>query len=249
MNGRNFGAKAGFCVSGLRGIGPAVRGGAGEPSLPPSRGTRGDRGGSTGAGACLGWPLPRPLPACCACGEGRIRLWCRWPRALDCACSPRRRTSGRCCRDFSRPSRAEASAFVTAAAPGMRSGRGWILRPARCPVRASEARLGLRMTPGPGRATSPNSHRRKPVREGGLRVFVAANSIHSPVQGRRRPIPRSRKHRPSPYPGEGRSTSALTHFPTHALPAAVLSCSVGCSTPGSDTRSLSESAGMGISCT
>jgi len=39
------------------------------------------------------------------------------PHALDCACSPRRRTLCRSSRDFSRPSRAEASAVVPAAAP------------------------------------------------------------------------------------------------------------------------------------
>jgi hypothetical protein len=87
---------------------------------------------------------PRPFPR--KRGRGRIRSRFGRPRAHDCACSPRRRTLGLCCRDFSRPSRAEASASVTAAAPGLVRVRGQILRPATGVLRASAARLGLRMT-------------------------------------------------------------------------------------------------------
>jgi hypothetical protein len=166
-----------------------------------------------------GRPLPRPLPAryCCARGETsigvrRVPRMLREPpapgplpplrrgggdlncasagiRALDCACSPRRRTLGRCCRDAATsvapagqrsppcrpphrhpkcapslprclwervarvsarpgegPTVAEASASVTAAAPGLVRAPGWILRPASGVLRANAARLGLRMT-------------------------------------------------------------------------------------------------------
>jgi len=37
-----------------------------------------------GCGAAPGWPLPRPLSACCACGEGRIRSRFGWLPAPNC---------------------------------------------------------------------------------------------------------------------------------------------------------------------
>jgi NAD(P)-dependent dehydrogenase (short-subunit alcohol dehydrogenase family) len=64
--------------------------------------------------------LPSPPPL------WRIRVHLGWLRALDFACSPRRRTSGLCCREFIRPRTAEASApglrLAPAATPRTREG-------------------------------------------------------------------------------------------------------------------------------
>ena len=145
---------------------------------------------------------PAPLPQA---GEGRIRLRFGWFRALDYACSPRRRTSGPCCRD--------AATSVAPAGPRPRKNfdrgstgclacRGWPLpRPLPACCACGEGRTSYRIglggshaaaAPHPQpfprklrggreparRASAGSAHSTtRAVREGGLWALVAATSV------------------------------------------------------------------------
>jgi hypothetical protein len=122
-------------------------------------------------------PLPRT-----AWGRGYTPSWVHQisRSALDCASSPRRRTSGRRCREFIRPGTAEASTSMPAAAPWLVRVRGWILRRAGSGVRDGLVRLRLRMTAsrsgrcGVRAGEAPSGTRQRP--ESGLSAFPAAGS-------------------------------------------------------------------------
>jgi hypothetical protein len=156
------------------------------PGWAPPPANCAGRGGNFGRGStgCLAFrgepPPPGPLPPLRRGGgdlnrasAGLMRSTARavregglWAVVAATSVAPGRRRSARVPGEG--PTAAEASVTVTAAAPGLVRVLGWILRPASGVLRASAARLGLRMT-GCGARKTWKRARLAPFHRGSLR--------------------------------------------------------------------------------